>query len=127
MAAPDGDDDSENNDYGCDNDFEKEGVGQHGCVSLVGVSFSLDFTLVVEPEQLRGQDSPPCSTAYSVGDRGGREMMEMELMNMLTGGQRTWVEGALLLSLFWVVIMKPERIWSIGRFRAACLLFGIAI
>jgi hypothetical protein len=50
-----------------------------------------------------------------------------ELFSLMGLGQRSWVDAAMLLSLFWVAIMRPERIRSHGEFRAACILLTISI
>jgi hypothetical protein len=43
------------------------------------------------------------------------------------GGQRSWLEAAFLVCLFWVALARPERIRSLLEFRIACLLFAAAL
>ena len=52
----------------------------------------------------------------------------MEFFNLLFGGgQRSWAEAALLVCFFWVAVARPERIYSLPRFRTACILFALAM
>lgn len=49
------------------------------------------------------------------------------LKQLLGGSGEGWFEATLLASLFLALIFKPERIENQGLFRAACLLFALAI
>ena len=51
----------------------------------------------------------------------------MEYLNLLGLGQRSPLEAAFLLCLFWTALVKPERITSTGKFRLACSLFGVEL
>jgi hypothetical protein len=52
----------------------------------------------------------------------------MEWLSLLFGGGgRSWLEAALLVCLFWAALIRPERIRSLGEFRAAAILLGISI
>jgi formate hydrogenlyase subunit 3/multisubunit Na+/H+ antiporter MnhD subunit len=46
---------------------------------------------------------------------------------LLRGSGEGWFEVTLLASLFLVLIFRPERIENRALFRAACLLFALAI
>jgi hypothetical protein len=46
---------------------------------------------------------------------------------MFGGGQRSWIDAAFLICLFWIVLGKPERIQNFRMFRAACLAFAASI
>jgi hypothetical protein len=50
-----------------------------------------------------------------------------ELFQMMVGGGRHWVEAAFLISLFLIATGRPERIRSVGQFRAACLIFAASL
>lgn len=51
----------------------------------------------------------------------------MELLSLLSGGQRGWLDAAMVLSFFWIAVARPERIANILRFRIACILFALSI
>lgn len=49
----------------------------------------------------------------------------MEFFNLLFGQGHSSVQAALLVCLFWIALVKPERIRSVGTFRVACLVFAV--
>jgi hypothetical protein len=51
----------------------------------------------------------------------------MEFLSLLSGGQRGWLEAAMVVSFFWIAVARPERIWNIMRFRIACILFALSM
>ena len=51
----------------------------------------------------------------------------MDYLNFLGRGQMVFVEAAFLICLFWTVLIKPERIASVKKFRLACSLFGFEL
>jgi hypothetical protein len=51
----------------------------------------------------------------------------MELLSLFSGGQRGWLEAAMVASFFWIAVARPERIGNIMRFRIACILFALSM
>lgn len=49
------------------------------------------------------------------------------LQQLLGASSWYWTPMALLVCLFLVLILRPERIHRLGRFKAACLLLALAI
>ena len=51
----------------------------------------------------------------------------MEMWNLLSAQARSWLDPAFLVCLFWVALIKPERIRSLLAFRLACVLFAVSV
>jgi hypothetical protein len=51
----------------------------------------------------------------------------MDFLSLFSGGQRGWLEAAMVASFFWIAVARPERIGNIMRFRIACILFALSI
>lgn len=52
----------------------------------------------------------------------------MQFLTQLFGGMtQIWLNVAMLVCLFGVLIFKPQRIGNLTSFRAACLLFALSI
>lgn len=45
----------------------------------------------------------------------------------LGGSNSSWISATLLACLFLVLILRPERIHNLGRFKGACSLLAMAI
>jgi hypothetical protein len=52
----------------------------------------------------------------------------MDWASLMSGGARhDWVDGALVLGLFWAALVHPDRIQSVAKLRLSALLVGLAI
>jgi hypothetical protein len=52
----------------------------------------------------------------------------MDFLNLLFGGgNRAYIEAALLVCFFWAALARPERIRSLTEFRLAYVFLGLSI